>query len=211
MSLYEELGVRRVINAKATMTPLGGSLMPREVLDAMVEAATAFVSIPDLQAKIGARIATLTHNEGAYVSSSVAAGLTLAAAACATGTDVAKVAQVPDLTGMRDEIATRPSNGRPAPLFASLAPSSARNPSAMDAVSESMISMCSPSTALAAISAAPNVPETLLEIRTATTSSPASRTGRKTSSKAPTEGCEVLGSCGEALSRAKNSSPERST
>ncbi len=109
MGIYEELGIKRVINAKATMTPLGGSLMPREVLDAIAEAAASFVSIPDLQKKIGERIATLTNNEGAYVSSSAAAGLTLAAAACATGSDVAKVYQVPDLTGMPDEIAIHKS------------------------------------------------------------------------------------------------------
>lgn len=109
MNIYEQLGVRRVINAKATITSLGGSLMPREVLDAMADAATAFVDIADLQRKIGERIALMTHNDGAYVSSGAAAGLTLAAAACATGTDLAKVDQVPDLTGMRNEIAIHTS------------------------------------------------------------------------------------------------------
>ena len=44
---------------------------------------------------------------------------------------------------------------RPAPVFASFAPSSARNPSAIDAVSESITSIWPPSTDLAAISAAP--------------------------------------------------------
>ncbi len=41
MGMYEQLGVRRVINADATLTRLGGSLMPSDVLDAMREAAVA--------------------------------------------------------------------------------------------------------------------------------------------------------------------------
>ena len=33
--VYQQLGLRRVINGSATLTRLGGSLMPPEVLDAM--------------------------------------------------------------------------------------------------------------------------------------------------------------------------------
>jgi len=110
MTIYEELGIKRVINAKATMTPLGGSLMPREVLEAIVDASCSFVDIFELQKKIGERIATLTNNDAAYVTSSGAAGLVLAAAACATGTDIPKVYQIPDLTGMPNEIAIHKSH-----------------------------------------------------------------------------------------------------
>jgi D-glucosaminate-6-phosphate ammonia-lyase len=45
MSTYERLGIRRVINAAATLTALGGSIMPTEVLDAMVEAAGIFIDL----------------------------------------------------------------------------------------------------------------------------------------------------------------------
>ena len=75
MDVYDELGVRKVINGHATLTSLGGSLMPPEVLAAMAEAAQHFVDIDDLQAKVGQRIAEWTHNESAYVSSGAAAGL----------------------------------------------------------------------------------------------------------------------------------------
>jgi seryl-tRNA(Sec) selenium transferase len=40
MATYQELGVRPFINASGTITTLGGSLMPSEVLRAMQEAAT---------------------------------------------------------------------------------------------------------------------------------------------------------------------------
>jgi len=39
MGVYERLGLRPIINANATLTVLGGSLMPEPVLDAMREAA----------------------------------------------------------------------------------------------------------------------------------------------------------------------------
>jgi seryl-tRNA(Sec) selenium transferase len=35
MNVYEDLGVRRVVNAYGNLTTLGGSLMPPEVTEAM--------------------------------------------------------------------------------------------------------------------------------------------------------------------------------
>src|SRR5262245_49286863 len=104
MTIYESLGVRPVINACATLTRLGGSLMPPEVLQAMNEAAACFVDLHELQRRVGERIAVLTRNEAAYVSSGAAAGLVLAAAACITGTDRELIWKFPDLAGMKDEI-----------------------------------------------------------------------------------------------------------
>ena len=81
MTDYQSLGVRPLINACATMTKYGGSLMPREVLAAMNEAAKAFVDLQHLQRRAGERIAELTRNESAYVTSGAAAGIMLASAA----------------------------------------------------------------------------------------------------------------------------------
>ena len=94
-TIYERLGVTPVVNGAATLTRLGGSLMPPPVVEAMVEASRHFVSLPDLQAAAGRRIAELTHNEAAYVSSGAAAGLVLTTAACITGTDPEKMALLP--------------------------------------------------------------------------------------------------------------------
>ncbi len=110
MDLYAHLGVRPVINAYATLTRLGGSLMPPEVLSAMAEAARCFVDLDELQARVGERIAALTHNEAAYVTSGAAAGLVLATAACITGTDPAAVRQLPDLSGLKDEVIVHKSH-----------------------------------------------------------------------------------------------------
>lgn len=104
MSSYESLGIRPVINACATLTRLGGSLMPPEVLQAMHDAAAHFIDLHELQRRVGERLADLTHNEAAYVSSGAAAGLVLAAAACITGADRELILKIPDLTGLKDEI-----------------------------------------------------------------------------------------------------------
>ncbi len=104
MDIYAELGVRKVINGLATVTILGGSLMPPVVLEAMQAAAQHFVNIDELQEKVGAKIAEWTRNEAAYVSCGAAAGLVLSTAACIAGVDEAKRARLPDSAGMRNEI-----------------------------------------------------------------------------------------------------------
>jgi D-glucosaminate-6-phosphate ammonia-lyase len=104
MSIYNDLGIKPVINACATLTRLGGSIMPPEVIAAMQDAAGCFVDLEELQAKVGAQLAELTHNEAAYVSSGAAAGITLAVAACITGQDRAAMDQLPDTTGMKSDL-----------------------------------------------------------------------------------------------------------
>ena len=104
MNIYDELGIKRVINASATLTRLGGSIMPPEVIEAMQDAARWFIDLDELQIKIGARLAELTHNEAAYVSSGAAAGIALAVAACITGQDRAAMDHLPDTSGLKNEV-----------------------------------------------------------------------------------------------------------
>src|SRR5688572_15600839 len=100
MGVYEELEICPIINACATLTRLGGSRMPPEVLAAMQDAARCFVDLHELQRRVGESIAALTRNEAAYISSGAAAGLTLAMAACVAGDDPIAMGQFPDLTGL---------------------------------------------------------------------------------------------------------------
>jgi uncharacterized pyridoxal phosphate-dependent enzyme len=95
MTFYEELGVEPVINAAATLTRLGGSRMPPPVVAAMAGAAGAFVDLPDLQRRIGERIAERTGNEAAYLTSGAAAGIVVTVAACIAGTDPERIANFP--------------------------------------------------------------------------------------------------------------------
>ena len=50
MSIYEELGVRTIINAKGPSTRLSGGFLDDEVARAMVEASRHCVDIAELQA-----------------------------------------------------------------------------------------------------------------------------------------------------------------
>src|SRR4051794_1448467 len=101
--IYERLGLRTLINARGTHTRLGGTLMRPEVVDAMREAAGAYVLLDDLQDKASEVIARATGAEAGMVTGGAAAGLLLGTAACLAGDDPAKIAQLPDTTGMKDE------------------------------------------------------------------------------------------------------------
>jgi uncharacterized pyridoxal phosphate-dependent enzyme len=104
MTTYEDLGVRRVINASATLTRLGGSRMPPAVVEAMAAAANAFIELDVLQERVGARIAAMTQNEACYVASGAAAGLVLGTAACVAGSDPALMAGFPYLESGKNEV-----------------------------------------------------------------------------------------------------------
>ena len=80
VGIYEDLGIKPIINASATLTKLGGSRMPGVVLEAMNAAAGSFIDLPLFQTRIGDRIAELTRNEAAFVSSGAAGGIVLAVA-----------------------------------------------------------------------------------------------------------------------------------
>jgi L-seryl-tRNA(Ser) seleniumtransferase len=99
-----DLGVRKVINASATLTRLGGSLMPPPVVAAMARAAGSFLDLGDLQKAVSERIATMTQNEACYLSSGAAGGIVVAVAACMTGTRPAAVAQLPNTDGLKNEV-----------------------------------------------------------------------------------------------------------
>jgi D-glucosaminate-6-phosphate ammonia-lyase len=104
MGIYDDLGLRTVINASGTLTRLGGSRMAPEVLAAMVEAAASFVPIDELQARAGEIIAEHTGAESGYVVTGAAAGLSLGVAACVARFDVGAMDRLPDTTGLRNEV-----------------------------------------------------------------------------------------------------------
>ncbi len=95
--VYRRLGIRPIINASATLTRLGGSVMPEVAVKAMAEASQHFVPLDELQLRVGERIASLTNNEACYVSSGAAAGIAMSVAACIAGTDLGLIAAFPYL------------------------------------------------------------------------------------------------------------------
>ena len=101
MGVYDDLKLKTVINGDATLTALGGSLMPMPVIRAMMEAARSYVDLREMQKRVGEQIAQMTGNEAAFVTTGAAAGIYLAAAACMAGGDPAKASRLPDFR--RDE------------------------------------------------------------------------------------------------------------
>lgn len=101
--MYERLGIRPLVNARGSHTRLGGSIMPPEVLDAMRDAAGAYIVLDELQAAASEVIARATGAEAGMVTGGAEAGLLLATAACMAGTDPIKIERLPDSNGMKNE------------------------------------------------------------------------------------------------------------
>ena len=106
--VYTRLGLRPIINASGTYTHLGGSLMPDEVLDAMADAARHYVPIRDLVKVTGERIAQLTGNPGALVTTGAAGAIFVGTAACIAGGDPEKMKRLPFTDGMKNEVVVQP-------------------------------------------------------------------------------------------------------
>lgn len=109
-NIYSRLGLRPLINGVGVVTHLGGSLMPPEVVRAMEEASKYFIPLPELQKKVGARIAELLGAPAAMVTGGCAAAITLGAAACVANGDPEKLRRLPDTTGMKNEIVQQKSH-----------------------------------------------------------------------------------------------------
>jgi len=104
LSSYKELRVRRVINGQFPITRLGGSVIPKEIQEAMEESTNNWCAIWELEDKVGKEIARICSAEAAHVTSGSFAALVLSAAACIAGKDPEKMRRLPDTSGMKNEI-----------------------------------------------------------------------------------------------------------
>ena len=103
-AIFDRLGVSRVINARGWITAVGGSIMPQEVVDAMVEATDSYVDLGELNEAAGNAVSGYTGAESGLVVAGAGAGLLLQAAACITGVDQNLIDQLPDTDGIPNEI-----------------------------------------------------------------------------------------------------------
>jgi L-seryl-tRNA(Ser) seleniumtransferase len=103
--VYDELGIRPVIHAGGNITSFGGSMPRPEVIEAMAMASTSFVGLVELNEKVGEYIAQVTGAEAGMVTSGAAGGVVVSMAACMTGKNVGFVRQLPNTTGMKNELA----------------------------------------------------------------------------------------------------------
>ncbi len=108
--LFRELGLRTFINAAGTYTFMTGSLMPDEVVEAMIAASKQFVLLDDAQDKVGEKIAAICHAEASTVTAGCWSAMVLGTAGIITGKDQKKIGQLPNLEGLKSEVITQKSH-----------------------------------------------------------------------------------------------------
>jgi L-seryl-tRNA(Ser) seleniumtransferase len=107
---FHEMGVRPFINAAGTYTAMTASLMHPDAMEAINYASRHFVMLDELHDKVGERIARLVRSEAAMVTCGAASALTLGTAGVLTGTDRRKIADLPNLSGMKSEVIIQKSH-----------------------------------------------------------------------------------------------------
>ncbi|RKU05715.1 hypothetical protein C6502_22565 [Candidatus Poribacteria bacterium] len=103
-NVYTRLGVKPFINANLPFTFLSATVVWPEVRRAIDEAAHYMVDVVELQRGVGRRLAEISGTESGMVSSGAAGSMALATAACIAGTDPEKIWQLPDTTGLKDQV-----------------------------------------------------------------------------------------------------------
>lgn len=113
MNVYEEIGVRTVINACGSVTRLGGAPISPGALAAFTGAAGAAVPLEELQAAASRILAGVTGAEAAIVTSGASSALTLGAAAILAGLDPGRMERLPETSGFPNEfiVAREQRNG----------------------------------------------------------------------------------------------------
>ena len=102
--ILKELGIRTFVNAAGTYTAMTASLMHDEVVETIKQGAKKFAMLDEVQDKVGEKIAELCHAEAATVTAGCWSALVLGTAGVLTGMDMKKVAQLPNVTGMKSEV-----------------------------------------------------------------------------------------------------------
>lgn len=102
--MYRGFKLRELINVAGTMTAFGSCSVAPEVIEAMVEVLPKFVDMVALQREASRVISRVIGAEAGCITSCAAAGIAVSVAACMTGPDMAKVEQLPDTTGLKNEV-----------------------------------------------------------------------------------------------------------
>ena len=107
-NIYTRIGVKPLINARGTWTYLCGSLEIPATRQALEDASHYFVDMFDLQAGVGRELAKLSGAESGMITSGSAGAIAVATAGCIAGTDPNHVWQLPDTTGLKNEVIIMP-------------------------------------------------------------------------------------------------------
>jgi L-seryl-tRNA(Ser) seleniumtransferase len=103
-SIIDSLGVTSLINAGGPNTKHSGSRPRPESTEAMEAMSEVFVDMDEMLLAAGERIADLTGNQAATVTSGASGGLVVQAAAAMAKGDPERIAQLPITDGMPNEL-----------------------------------------------------------------------------------------------------------
>ena len=104
IDIRHTLELRHVINVSGTMTGLGASIVVAEAIQAMTSILPKFVEIDELQKRASRVIGRLCNAEAGFLTASCSAAITVTVAGAMTGSDLFAVEQLPDTTGLRNEV-----------------------------------------------------------------------------------------------------------
>jgi uncharacterized pyridoxal phosphate-dependent enzyme len=102
--LFERYGLKRIVGVSGTETVRGAAPVAPEVIAAVSDLVPHLVEMAELQSVASEVIAEAYGTEAGCVTGCSAAGIAVAIAACMTGRDLARVEQLPDTIGMKDEV-----------------------------------------------------------------------------------------------------------
>lgn len=104
-SVFDKIGVRRVVNGVGPATRLGGVPLHSSVVEAMANATRHPVRMDHLEERAGGELARMLGVEAAYVTSGASAALTLATAALIAGDDPSLIDALPRITNAPHRVA----------------------------------------------------------------------------------------------------------
>lgn len=104
MNMLNQPQFEEIINVSGTMTALGSSSVSPDVIAAIADVLPRFVDMVKLQQDACRLISRVIGCEAGFVTACSAAGITVSVAACMTGANLAKVEQLPDTSGMKNEV-----------------------------------------------------------------------------------------------------------
>lgn len=93
-----------VINLSGPLTMFGTSVSSPAVAAAAAAALSHHWDMDELYQRAGEVIARWSGTEAGFLTASSASGISLTVAACMTGSDLGRIEQLPDATGMKNEV-----------------------------------------------------------------------------------------------------------
>lgn len=104
MSVYQEIGLKRVVNASGRVTVLGVSTMSDRVARSAVAGGQSYVVVEDLMTRAGELISEHTGAEMSCVTSCASAAIALSVAGLVTKGRRSDMMRLPDSSGLANEV-----------------------------------------------------------------------------------------------------------